>query len=310
MVGAPDLDMWDMAGAMSGYARGDERSGKATTIALPGARGLALWSGLYLGGFLVFNALRAMANDTGVPIRTAYAVELDRLMFAGIDPVVWLQSRFFSATEVGLLAFLAVLVHASFFVAPHLVAVAALVWRRSLFSRFVLLYLAVNYAGLLIYFLLPTAPPWMAAQSGYLDGVERVVFHFGHIEAGTDPNPVAAMPSLHMAVTMLIFLWHRRVVPHLAPASLVYCGLMGVALVYLGEHYVVDLIAGILLAVAVERALARWLARRGEDLDAVAMPEAVPSTVDRSAVARSVVDRASHAPAGGDRVAVDRDRLR
>jgi membrane-associated phospholipid phosphatase len=58
-------------------------------------------------------------------------------------------------------------------------------------------------------------------------------------------NPVAAMPSLHAGAALLVsgFLWpvvHRRWRAVLA----VYVVLMALALVYTGEHYVVDVVAG------------------------------------------------------------------
>ena len=69
-------------------------------------------------------------------------------------------------------------------------------------------------------------------------------------------NPVAAMPSLHFAGALLVSVaawrwdWTGRL------PSVVYTGLMGFALVYLGEHYVADLVIAALV-VAVSWRLAR-----------------------------------------------------
>ncbi|MGH8542917.1 MAG: phosphatase PAP2 family protein, partial [Gammaproteobacteria bacterium] len=128
---------------------------------------------------------------------------------------------------------------------------------RSLFRRYVVAALATYYGGLVVCFLLPTAPPWLAGQTGALPHVFRVaedlygnvspeVYDYAYSVAGT--NSVAAMPSLHQAIAMLIALAASRVHPIIAVAGWLYAVSMGIALVYTGEHYVVDLLAGAALA--------------------------------------------------------------
>src|ERR687886_2527696 len=66
-------------------------------------------------------------------------------------------------------------------------------------------------------------------------------------------NPLAAMPSLHFATSVTA----ARVLAGTGRAAGVfgwaYAATLGVALVYLGEHYVVDLLAGLVLAEGVRR---------------------------------------------------------
>jgi hypothetical protein len=65
-------------------------------------------------------------------------------------------------------------------------------------------------------------------------------------------DQVAAVPSLHAGGTLLfvLFVW-RRVPRWVRPVLVLYVGLMAFALVYSAEHYVVDCIAGWLVAAAV-----------------------------------------------------------
>ena len=73
-------------------------------------------------------------------------------------------------------------------------------------------------------------------------------------------NSVAAMPSIHLGVTFAMFLWARLHARSYQWWLLAYTVIMGLALVYLGEHYVSDLLAGgicALLAFRVGKAL--WL---------------------------------------------------
>jgi membrane-associated phospholipid phosphatase len=66
-------------------------------------------------------------------------------------------------------------------------------------------------------------------------------------------NPLAAMPSLHFATSTMAALLLTEVGPVPGAVGAAYAATLGFALVYLGEHYVVDLIAGAALAAAVYR---------------------------------------------------------
>ena len=185
-------------------------------------------------------------------------IEADQFLFAGHHPVVALQKRFFDPDQVRFLDLLAVGTHWSFFLAPHAVAVAIFLFRPKLFRGYVLLSVITLYLGLALFVLLPTTPPWLAAQEGALPGAFRVMdFVGGRVSSTTyqdfyaslgEPNSVAAMPSIHMAITFAMYLWTRANARRWSWLLLAYCALMAVALVYLAEHYVADLAVGVLCA--------------------------------------------------------------
>jgi hypothetical protein len=85
-------------------------------------------------------------------------------------------------------------------------------------------------------------------------------------------NPLAAMPSLHFATSLMAAHILGEVGPVPGAVGWSYALLLGLALVYLGEHYAADLTAGALLAETVRlqshRALpgVRALSRRLEAL--------------------------------------------
>jgi membrane-associated phospholipid phosphatase len=88
-------------------------------------------------------------------------------------------------------------------------------------------------------------------------------------------NPVAAMPSLHAAFTLLValFLWRSarwwwRIALALYPLA------MGFTLMYFGEHYAVDVLAGWLYAVAAYAAVEWFCARRDARSSSVASASA------------------------------------
>ena len=66
-------------------------------------------------------------------------------------------------------------------------------------------------------------------------------------------NPWAAMPSLHFATSLLAALLLAEARPGQGALGWAYALNLGFALVYLGEHYVTDLLAGAALVALVRR---------------------------------------------------------
>lgn len=207
---------------------------------------------VYMLGFALFAQLRAFGDETGIAHSYTYVVSLDGV--AGANPSAWLQDRLFVAGRYGPLEYAMAAVYVSYFVVLHVVAFYLWSRRRELFGLYAGALLLCFYTGLLASFVLPTAPPWLASQQGEIASVHRVfqdmVGTGTHSSAGAavGQNDVAAMPSLHMAITVVIalFAWSRD--RRLGVLGALYAASMGFALVYLGEHYVVDVLAGIVFA--------------------------------------------------------------
>jgi membrane-associated phospholipid phosphatase len=124
---------------------------------------------------------------------------------------------------------------------------------------------AVFDIGLLGYWLVPTAPPWYAAQQGRTEA-RRMMIEYGeeYWQVRWEPlysflggNPLAAMPSLHFATSVMAAHLLEEAGPVEGAVGWTYAATLGVALVYLGEHYVVDLLAGLALTEGVRRAAPR-----------------------------------------------------
>jgi membrane-associated phospholipid phosphatase len=124
------------------------------------------------------------------------------------------------------------------------------------------------------YVLFPAAPPWYAARDGVIGPAIRAsargwiwlhVNHAGNLlsEGQLAANPVAAMPSLHTGFATLIALFlAQRVHSRWRWLFVLYPIAMGCALVYLGEHYVVDVVAGVVYALVIHLLVSRWENRR------------------------------------------------
>ena len=211
--------------------------------------------------------LPSWRSNPALPAATARAhllepIRLERALFGGQVPTVWLQQHLFHPGSPRWWDRVAVAVYLTHFVVSVLVAIV--LWCRSyrLFRPYLAALVTLIALALTTYLLYPAAPPWMASLNGHLPPVYRVVettlTNVGGDTTGTVvehaavwSNPVAAMPSLHAAIPLLLLLMFFRRAPRwLRPVLVLYPVAMGLALVYTGEHYVVDVLLGWLYAVA------------------------------------------------------------
>ncbi|HJU36912.1 MAG TPA: phosphatase PAP2 family protein [Gaiellaceae bacterium] len=145
----------------------------------------------------------------------------------------------------------------------------ALLWvylrRHDGFRRFRNTILLANIVGLVGFWLMPTAPPWMFPDKGFVAGVNHssaLLQSFG--------NSYAAMPSLHAADALIVgwFLvvnsrtFWAKALWALWPVWVWFC------VVATANHYLLDVLAGIGVAVFALLATA-WLPRLFERLRAV-----------------------------------------
>ncbi len=201
-------------------------------------------------------------------VRVAYPVRADRALGLGTTPTLRLQRAL--ATPGAFRTWEKVLVwsHWLWFLFPHGTVAYLLLRRPEHFARGATQIYGTFDVGLIGYWAIPTAPPWYAAAQGLMaDGrtpeLRRVMFEYGeHFwRSGWAPlygflggNPLAAMPSLHFATSVTAAHVLSDSGAAAAPLAWAYAVLLGTALVYLGEHYVVDLAAGLALAESIRRA--------------------------------------------------------
>jgi PAP2 superfamily len=213
---------------------------------------LALWAGLY-GAYLLLRNLtigdaeQAFANASTV-------VEVERAV--GIFHEVALQDAL--AVALGLERFFDVYYMVGF--GP--VIAAMLVWlglrhRDAYRDLRTWLLLSIAIASL-AYVLLPTAPPRLVEGLGIADTVGLAGHDTGSF-AGVKFNPYAAMPSMHVGWSLLVGLIGLRVARRPLARALfaLHPLMMAVTVTATGNHYFLDSIVGVLVAltaVAVLRA--------------------------------------------------------
>jgi hypothetical protein len=214
---------------------------------------------------IIYNLSRGFA-DNGVYPHVHPLIDADRAMWGwatgGETPPVWLQRRLYDPDKVNWWDALVSLVYFSHFVTVPTAAVVLWMRNRSRWAAFMRRWITLFAAGLVSYFVYPAAPPWWAAERALIPSVMRIstrgwqaiglhgagnLLNAAQLDAS---NPVAAMPSLHTAFTVLcvgffIPLVRARWWPLLVcyPLSMVF------TLVYSGEHWVVDALIGALYAI-------------------------------------------------------------
>jgi membrane-associated phospholipid phosphatase len=207
-------------------------------------------------------------------LRTRYPIRTDKLIGAGRLPNARLQRAFAGMPGVGAMNKVLTWTHWLWFIEPYLSLALILVHHNERFPRSARQMAAVFDLGCAVYFAVPTAPPWWSSEQGLTgEEVRRIMVEVGEPTWGRawermydalGGNPWAAMPSLHFATSLQAAFSLSEAGKVEGALGWGYAGTLGFALVYLGEHYVTDLLAGAALVAAVRKGepLAEPLIRR------------------------------------------------
>jgi len=236
----------------------------ALALAVPRTR--ARDAGIYFLQMWAYVAHYEMPNDDPdrlrARLRVMYPVKADRLIGLGETPTIRLQRALGRPGQVRPHDVALSWVHWVWYFVPHGSLLFVLVRHPERFPRSATSVAAVFDLGLVGYWAVPTAPPWYAGQTGAMPPVRRIMSETGErfwgrawrpLYDALSGNPFAAMPSLHFATSVMAA--HVLSDVGRLPGALgwAYAGTLGFGLVYLGEHYVLDLAAGLALAEAVRR---------------------------------------------------------
>jgi membrane-associated phospholipid phosphatase len=196
-------------------------------------------------------------------LRIRYPIVADRLIGVGQLPNVRLQRGLARLSRVGTLNRFLTWAHWLWFLEPYVALAFILLRHPEHFPRAARRLAAVFDVGCAVYFATPTAPPWWASENGHSgEEVRRIMVEVGEetwksawpgMYKALGGNPWAAMPSLHFATSVSAAISLAGTGRGAGAAGWGYALTLGFALVYLGEHYVTDLIAGGALVAAVQR---------------------------------------------------------
>jgi hypothetical protein len=150
------------------------------------AQGLLLWIGLGLAAacfgkhpvwilwvivdfapfallLFVYDLLRAGSYKVGFPAWWHPQIHLDRFLFFGHEPTVWLQEHL-KYGQVRWYDVVICVVYFSYFFVPYLTAGVLWVRGRRSFYRWSLRFLGLSFFCYALFVLIPSAPPWAAAR--------------------------------------------------------------------------------------------------------------------------------------------------
>jgi membrane-associated phospholipid phosphatase len=203
----------------------------------------------FIALFLGYEALRDIVPRTRIPVHYGFAIRADKALFGGTDPSQWLQAR------LGSLHWLAVactVVYFCHFLIPIAVGMTLWLVDRTQFLRFAVALLAMCFTAFVVFLLVPVAPPWLAAGHHLLPGVHSLIALPSSVSPYynmLDPDPAAAFPSLHAAFPLLSALALWPLTRRGAALALTWSAIVWFSVVYLGQHYVTDVIGGIAFAI-------------------------------------------------------------
>jgi PAP2 superfamily len=217
-------------------------------------------------GIIAYGATVAAVPSFGLDVHYWPQIHADRILGLGTLPTTWLQEHLYHG-RTGPLEVFSVAMYVSHFIAPLMLAFAIWAfWQKRGFSDLLFGLLAVSIMANITFLLAPTAPPWLASDHGLIPQVQPIIksalfdldLNSLALRKGdaSSYNVVAAIPSLHVAWPVICLLVIRK---HMLPRALFAAQAaltLGVvfAIVYTGEHYLVDAIIG-----AVYALVAWWL---------------------------------------------------
>ena len=206
--------------------------------------------------YMAYDYSRGTADQWGIGVNYTALRDLDSFITLGREPISGMQRRFYSPNDVKWYDVVGSIIYMTHFVFPVLPLVLLRLRNRASWLHYVRRFTLTLSIAVFIFIIFPAAPPWMASQKGYLPPIARITgrgwweLHLKTVSKTLDRgagvlNAVAPMPSLHAGMALLVALWFtRNCRPWIRVAALAYPIAMLAALVYFGEHYIIDGIAG------------------------------------------------------------------
>lgn len=234
-------------------------------VAHPETRRFVLAFSAFIIYWIVYDSMRVIPNYMVNPVHVAEPYNLEKALFGltATDGQRLTLNEYFAQNTHPFLDVLTGLFYLNWVPIPLLFAYWLFRHNKPLFLRFSYGFLFTNLLGFLIYYLYPAAPPWYIELHGFelhFDtpgnpaGLLKFDAFFGiHLFAGMyskSANVFAAIPSLHSAYPMLCLLYGWKLQKKwLNIAFAIFVAGVWFAAVYTRHHYVIDVIAGAVVAV-------------------------------------------------------------
>ncbi|OYT54778.1 MAG: hypothetical protein B6U72_01545 [Candidatus Altiarchaeales archaeon ex4484_2] len=210
-----------------------------------------------------YDSMRGIADNIGFPVNYLPLIHAEKLLFLGNLPTIKLQEILYTPGITHWYDVLAMNVYFLHFTPAIIFAGYLWAKKNHRFLEFRDAMILVSYAALITFLLYPAAPPWLSHEEGFIqEDLHRIRLEIetkylptaiNTIYFLATSNHVAAMPSLHAAYPFLVFLYARRIWKGNGNVFILLPLAIGFSAVYMGEHYVIDLLAGFVYATAAYR---------------------------------------------------------
>lgn len=200
----------------------------------------------FILSFLSYEALNRLIDSVPRYIHVKEPIAVDLQIFNAVPTLVLQQS-----VRAPILDYMSAAFYSLHFVAPTIFAFTLWKFRPAHYHRYSLAFMICTYSALMTFLVFPVAPPW------YGVGAKRLLFQvdknigvpmYRAIYDYIGVNPFAAFPSLHSAFPWLIAIFAIKTWKSKALPVLIYPVMVWFSAIYLGEHYVIDVVGGIIYA--------------------------------------------------------------
>lgn len=216
--------------------------------------------------WIIFDYMKAFPNYNYNPVHIESIYNTEKKFFGITLPggKIITPNEYWQLHQHTFLDFISGIFYLCWIPVPLLFAMYLYFKNRRYYFYFSFTFLLVNLLGFIIYYAYPAAPPWYVSNYGFTFNVKTpgstaglarfdALVHAPVFKSiySKGSNIFAAMPSLHSAYPVIVFYYavknklrYMRFV-----FAMVMCGIWFSA-VYSNHHYILDVMAGILCAVA------------------------------------------------------------
>jgi hypothetical protein len=218
---------------------------------------------------VAYEVMRDAASALGMPAHDL--ARFDRTLFDGYQPTLVLQAAVGRLADADVFNDLGSVIYATHFLLP--VGVGIWLWTKDhdAFRRFGLTLVVLCGLAFITYVIAPTAPPWLAQPASVKHLIDDTIQRSGvpsslvWLYSHHDYNLYAAFPSLHAGfpVVAAVAAWGQS--QKVGAVLWLWAVIVWVVVVFLGEHYVADVIGGIVyavIAIAIARSISTRFKRR------------------------------------------------
>lgn len=194
---------------------------------------------------ILYEYSRSLAFRLGPAIDYNLPLSVENAIF-GAPLAVYFQSASFWLFN--LVFSIVYSLHPTYFI---LLLLYLLIYKKDLYKHALVAVTIASGIAIALYIFWPVAPPWIAVPG--ITRIPNYVFRILGIEKSIDPNAYAAMPSMHVAYAYF-FAYYSLILGSRSKRLLVLAGrlillFMPITVIYTGNHYLLDVLAGIGVAV-------------------------------------------------------------